>query len=56
MTTSATDQDANLGVGPVRPGFGLDQDALTRWMAENVDGFDGPLEMFEFRGGQSNPT
>lgn len=51
-----TSADTNLGVMPVRPGFGLDREALSRWMADNVAGFAGPLEVFEFRGGQSNPT
>lgn len=46
----------NLGVMPVRAGFDLDTGSLTRWMAEHVAGFSGPLEVFEFRGGQSNPT
>lgn len=48
--------DANTGVMPMRPGFDLDLQALTRWMAENVTDFEGPLAVSEFRGGQSNPT
>lgn len=48
--------DANTGVMPVRPGFDLDLEALTRWMAQNVTDFKGPLAVSEFRGGQSNPT
>lgn len=46
----------NEGVMPVREGFGFDVAALARWMAAHVEGFAGPLEVFEFRGGQSNPT
>lgn len=34
----------------------LDETALTRWMAENVEGFSGPLRLSKFKGGQSNPT
>jgi aminoglycoside phosphotransferase (APT) family kinase protein len=30
--------------------------ALDVWMAANVDGYAGPLEVRQFRGGQSNPT
>lgn len=51
-----TSAGGNLGVMPVRPGFGFDEDALARWMTQHVEGFAGPLEVFEFRGGQSNPT
>ena len=29
---------------------------LERWMAREVDGFEGPLTVEQFKGGQSNPT
>ena len=35
---------------------GLDEAALTRWLAANVDGFAPPLAVEKFAGGQSNPT
>ncbi|OWU83520.1 aminoglycoside phosphotransferase [Oceanicola sp. 22II-s10i] len=41
---------------PVREGYGFDTAALEGWMAAHVDGFTGPMEVFQFRGGQSNPT
>ena len=44
------------GTIPVRSGFELDRAALTRWMAVHVAGFSGPLDIEQFRGGQSNPT
>lgn len=56
MSETAASDNANLGVMPVRPGFGFDEAALARWMSAHVDGFAGPLEVVEFRGGQSNPT
>lgn len=56
MSATATSADENIGVMPVRAGFGFDQAALVRWMTQHVAGFVGPLEVFEFRGGQSNPT
>ena len=56
VTSPVTSPDDNLGVIPVRAGFGFDIGALTRWMAEHVSGFVGPIDVFEFRGGQSNPT
>lgn len=44
------------GAGPVREGFELDEKALTEFMEENVAGFNGSLEIRQFKGGQSNPT
>ena len=34
----------------------LDADRLAAWMADNVEGFEGPVEIRKFAGGQSNPT
>jgi aminoglycoside phosphotransferase (APT) family kinase protein len=34
----------------------LDEVALTAWMQANVDGFQPPLTLEKFKGGQSNPT
>jgi aminoglycoside phosphotransferase (APT) family kinase protein len=34
----------------------LDEAALTAWMAGNVAGFEGPIHLTKFKGGQSNPT
>jgi len=34
----------------------LDDAALTAWMATNVAGFEGPIRLSKFKGGQSNPT
>ena len=47
---------ANSGTTAVRDGYGLDEAALDRWMAANVDGYGGPLVVEQFKGGQSNPT
>lgn len=56
VTKGASDPELNQGVIPVRDGFGFDYAALTRWMEAHVEGFQGPLTVYEFRGGQSNPT
>lgn len=48
--------DANTGAGPVREGFRFDEASLARWMAAHVEGFAGPLQVLQFKGGQSNPT
>lgn len=53
---SAQGASSNSGTTPVRAGFELDLDRLTAWLKANVDGFVGPLEIEQFRGGQSNPT
>jgi len=47
---------ANTGTSAVREGYGFDEAALARWMAEHVEGYAGPLTVEQFRGGQSNPT
>ena len=47
---------ANAGTEPVRAGFHFDEAALARWMADHVPGFRGPVEVQQFKGGQSNPT
>lgn len=54
--SEAAGAEANAGVVPVRAGYGLDMTALTGWMQDNVVGFKGPVELFQFKGGQSNPT
>mgnify|MGYP000850339277 FL=1 len=41
---------------PVRDAHRFDEAALGAWLSENVDVFDGPLTVRQFRGGQSNPT
>jgi aminoglycoside phosphotransferase (APT) family kinase protein len=44
------------GVKPVEDRHRLDDARLAAWMGANVKGFAGPLEVFQFKGGQSNPT
>ncbi len=34
----------------------FDEDALAQWMTSHIDGFEGPLTVRKFSGGQSNPT
>mgnify|MGYP001004436754 CR=1 FL=1 len=42
--------------GPVRAAHRFDEAALERYLARHVSGFDGPLSVQQFGGGQSNPT
>lgn len=54
--SQADPQATFSGTKPVDPRHALDEAALTRWMAEHVEGFAGPLALSQFKGGQSNPT
>jgi aminoglycoside phosphotransferase (APT) family kinase protein len=44
------------GVGEVREAHRFDSAALEGWMRTHVADFAGPLEVRQFKGGQSNPT
>ena len=48
--------DNYVGTKPVAPEHQIDLDKLSVWMGANVPGFEGPLSMEMFKGGQSNPT
>ncbi|RZL53834.1 MAG: phosphotransferase family protein [Variovorax sp.] len=51
-------QDFNKFVGTraVSDQHAVDVGALTAWLDEHLDGFQGPLALEMFKGGQSNPT
>ena len=46
----------NTGVKPVEERHRFDEGRLAEWMAANVEGYEGPLSVNQFKGGQSNPT
>jgi aminoglycoside phosphotransferase (APT) family kinase protein len=46
----------NSGTIEVRTAHRFDRSSLEHWMAKNVAGFVGPLQVEQFKGGQSNPT
>ena len=48
--------DAYIGTRPVAEAHRFDVAALGRYLREHVAGFEGPLEVEQFKGGQSNPT
>ena len=57
MTQAApTPQETFSGTKEVAVSHRFDERALEAWMAANVEGFRGPLEVRQFKGGQSNPT
>ena len=49
-------EEAFVGTRPPEGEDVLDLARLADWMAENVEGFEGPLRQEKFKGGQSNPT
>jgi len=44
------------GTKPVEERHRIDEISLDRWLKDNVEGYQGPLTVLQFRGGQSNPT
>ncbi len=50
------DYDHFVGTRPVSEKHAFDVAALTAWLDKNLDGFQGPLTVESFKGGQSNPT
>lgn len=42
--------------GPARTAHQIDEDALHAWLQAHVEGYAGPLQLMQFKGGQSNPT
>ena len=47
---------ANTGTKAVSERLAFDENALLAWMQAGVAGFEGPLTVEQFKGGQSNPT
>ena len=46
----------NSGTKAVAESHRFDESRLDAWMKANVEGYRGPLEVRQFKGGQSNPT
>ena len=53
---AAVADDAYTGTKPVEERHRLDEARLETWLANNVEGYRGPLSVLQFKGGQSNPT
>jgi aminoglycoside phosphotransferase (APT) family kinase protein len=49
-------EQLNTGTKEVAESHRFDEGALNEWLKANVEGFEGPLEVRQFKGGQSNPT
>jgi aminoglycoside phosphotransferase (APT) family kinase protein len=50
------DYESNRGTRPVADAHRFDVGSLERYLRTQVEGFRGPLQVEQFRGGQSNPT
>ena len=55
-TQAPSRDDIFSGVKPVEERHKLDETKLAAWLEANVAGYEGPVEVFQFKGGQSNPT
>ncbi|MEO1595424.1 MAG: phosphotransferase family protein [Pseudomonadota bacterium] len=51
-----TRQEQNSGTRAVREAHRIDETRLLEYLSDTVEGFAGPLEVTQFKGGQSNPT
>jgi len=51
-----TDQNNFTGTRAVSDQHAVDRVALSTWLQAQVPGFEGPLQIEMFKGGQSNPT
>jgi aminoglycoside phosphotransferase (APT) family kinase protein len=49
-------QQAFAGTRPVSPAHGIDAARLADYLAAHIEGFGAPLQIEQFKGGQSNPT
>ena len=56
VTAEQEREALNTGTKEVAESHRFDQGALEAWMKANVEGYAGPLEVRQFKGGQSNPT
>ncbi len=56
MTDALNAEEAFVGTVEPEGADRLDTAKLTEWMEANVAGFQGPLKLTKFKGGQSNPT
>jgi aminoglycoside phosphotransferase (APT) family kinase protein len=60
MAEAETDEQKreqlNTGTKPVADNHRFDELALAKWLQANVPEYEGPLEVRQFKGGQSNPT
>ncbi|MEL7310045.1 MAG: phosphotransferase family protein [Pseudomonadota bacterium] len=49
-------QEQNSGTRPVREAHRIDESRLQEYLGDSIRGFEGPMTVSQFKGGQSNPT
>ena len=54
--TSPSSDEVFSGTKPVEERHRLDEARLHAWLQQNIPGYQGPLAVAQFKGGQSNPT
>ena len=52
----ASAQEMFSGTKEIADTHKFNEDNLFKWMTEHVEGFKGPMDVRQFKGGQSNPT
>jgi aminoglycoside phosphotransferase (APT) family kinase protein len=56
MSETAAAPSAFVGTEPPPEHLRFNEDRLREWLAGRLPGFDGPIAVAKFKGGQSNPT
>ncbi len=56
MNEHANGDRVELATTPMRAGFEIDAVKLADWLSKHIEGFTGPIEIRQFKAGQSNPT
>ncbi len=56
MADGVRNDEEFSGTKPVEERHRVDELRLDGWMREHVEGYQGPLVVLQFKGGQSNPT
>ncbi len=56
LTAEQEREQQNSGTKDVAESHRFDEGKLAAWMQAHVEGYAGPLEVRQFKGGQSNPT
>lgn len=56
MAEAENAQEMFTGTKEVAESHRFDENRLAEWMEANVEGYQGPLTVKQFKGGQSNPT
>ena len=56
MAQGIKQDDEYAGVKPIEERHRINEAGLDRWMRQNIEDYLGPLNVLQFKGGQSNPT